>query len=140
MHFLRVRGVEPSLVLVVVVWYAIRVDSLNALVYGACAGLLEDVLAPGTGAAWMVSTTMASLLAGTISRGFFADSLPLVAIITIAATLIRQLAFWTMRAIAGYPPGLGMLHLHEALLQALLNAALMLIAMVIARRFERSYS
>ena len=135
-HYLAVRSVVPSFVLVVVVWYAIRVDGRRAAVYGLAAGLCEDVLAPQTGASWMIATGLSALLASRLSRGFFADSIPLAATITAIATLARALLFWIVMAIGGYPQGLGTMHFHEALLATALNVVTIVAAMVIARRFD----
>jgi rod shape-determining protein MreD len=135
-HYLAIRNVVPSFVLVVVVWYAIRVDARRAALYGLFAGLCEDALSTQTGAAWMISTSMSALVVSLLSRGFFADSIPLVTGSTIIATLLRALLFWTIMALSGYPPGLGAMHFHEALLQAALNVAVIVAAMLIGRRFD----
>jgi rod shape-determining protein MreD len=135
-HYIAVRGVVPSLVLVVVVWYAIRVDVRRAALYGLAAGLCEDVLAAQTGAAWTISTIAASALISFLSRGFFADSIPLAAAVTVIATLVRALLFWTIMSFEGYPAGLGAMHLREALLAAAINVAVMIAAMLAARRFN----
>jgi rod shape-determining protein MreD len=135
-HYLAIHNVVPSFVLVVVVWYSIRVDARRAALYGLAAGLCEDALSAQTGAAWMISTTASALLASRLSRGFFADSIPLVMVITIAATLVRALCFWILMALFGYPPGLGPIHFHEALAQAALNVAVIAAAMLVLRRFE----
>jgi rod shape-determining protein MreD len=135
-HSLAIRGVVPSVVLVVVVWYAIRVDARRAAVFGLVAGFFEDALSAQTGAAWTISTSLSALLASRLSRGFFADSIPLVIGITIAVTLLRALLFWTIMALSGYPSGLGTMHFHEALLQAAFNAAVIVTAMLVARRFD----
>jgi rod shape-determining protein MreD len=137
-HYLAFRSVVPSLVLVVVIWYAIRVDARRAALYGLAAGFCEDALSSQTGAAWTISTCVSALLAGVLSRGFFADSIPLATGITIVATLVRALLFWIAMALAGYPSGLGAMHFHEALIQALLNAAVIVAAMIVARRLEAS--
>jgi rod shape-determining protein MreD len=139
-HYLAIRGVVPSLVLVAVVWYSIRVDARRAALYGLFAGFCEDALSTQTGAAWMISTSLSALLASRLSRGFFADSIPLATGITIIATLLRALIFWVVMALSGYPAGLGALHFHEALLQAALNAATMMVAMLVARRVEAATS
>jgi rod shape-determining protein MreD len=139
-HFLAIRGVVPSFVLVAVVWYAIRVNARRAAIYGLFAGFCEDALSTQTGAAWMISTSLSALLASWLSRGFFADSLPLAAGITVVATLLRSLIFWVVMALSAYPPGLGVLHFHEALLQATLNAATILVAMLVSRRVEAARS
>ena len=140
LHAVAIRDVVPSVVLVVVVWYAIRVDAPRAALFGLFAGLCEDVLSPQSGGAWTISTTLVAVLAGMLSRGFFADSLPLVCTIVAFATLVRSLLFWTVMGFEGYPPGLGAMHLREALLQAVMNVAVMLVAMLVVRRVEASGS
>jgi rod shape-determining protein MreD len=135
-HYFAIRNVVPSLVLVVVVWYAIRVDTRRAALYGLFAGFCEDALSAQTGAAWTISTSASALLASRLSRGFFADSIPLATGITIVATLLRALLFWIVMALFGYPPGLGAMHFHEALLQSVLNAGVIVAAMLVARRLE----
>jgi rod shape-determining protein MreD len=135
-HYFAVRGVVPSLVLVVVVWYSMRADALRATIYGLAAGLCEDALSAQTGAAWMIATGLAALLASRLSRGFFADSIPLATMIVVLATLLRALIFWSVMAFSGYPPGLGTMHFHEAVVQAALNAVIIVVAMLVARRFD----
>jgi rod shape-determining protein MreD len=140
MHYVSVRGAEPSLVLVAVVWYAIRVNSARAAAYGLIAGLLEDVLATQTGGAYTISTTLIAMLVSVASRGFFADSFTLVATITVVATLVERLVFWVVMAAQGYPRGLATVHLHEALWQSLLNGVLMIAVMAVVRRFDDRYA
>jgi rod shape-determining protein MreD len=137
-QYLAVRNVVPSVVLAVVVWYAIRVDARRAVLFGLVAGFCEDALSAQTGAAWTIATSLSALLASVLSRGFFADSIPLVIAVTILATLVRALVFWIVAAIGGFPPGLSSMHAHEAALQSALNAGVMVVAMLIARRFDVS--
>lgn len=134
LHGVAFRGVVPSVVLAVVVWYALRVDLLRAAAFGLAAGVGEDVLAATTGAAWTIATLVAAVVAGLLSRGFFADSIPLAAAITVVATLVRALLFWTIMSLEGYPPGLGAMHAREALLASALNAALIVVATLAVRR------
>jgi rod shape-determining protein MreD len=135
-HYLSVRGVVPSVVLVVVVWYAIRVDVRRAVLYGLFAGICEDVLAGTTGAAWTISTASVAGFTSLLTRDFFADSIPLAAAVTAMATVLRALLFWTVMSLEGYPAGLAGLHLHQALWQAAFNVVVMVVAIVVARRFE----
>jgi rod shape-determining protein MreD len=138
-HFTRIRDVEPSFVLVAVVWYATRADARRSTAYGLAAGLCEDILATGTGGAWTISTTIAALTASALSRGFFADSLGVVAAIAAIATLVRDLIFWILRGFEGFPPGLAVLHFHQTLLQSLLNAVTMVIVMLLQRQWEARF-
>ncbi len=137
MHYTIVRGVEPSIVLVAVVWYAMRADTGRALLLGFFAGLGEDLIAFDAGGAWTFSTMAAAFVASLPSRRFFEDSIPLFMLVTACTTLVRALVFWSIESIEGYPPGLGTMHVHEAMLQALLNAVLAGIVMLVTRRWER---
>lgn len=134
MHAVAVRNVVPSFVLVVVVWYAMRVDPRRATLFGLLAGACEDALAPGTGASWTIATGASALAASLLWRGFFTDSVPLVAAVTVVATLLRALIFWIVMALFGYPAGLAGMHFHEALFSAVLNVALIIVAMLVVRR------
>lgn len=133
---MAIGNVAPSLVLVVVVWYSIRVDVRRAALYGLVAGFCEDALSAHSGAGWTISTSLSAIVASLLSRGFFADSIPLAVGITFVATLVRALLYWIVAALFGYPPGLGSMHFHEAVAQSLFNACIMIAAMLIARRFE----
>jgi rod shape-determining protein MreD len=135
-HFLSIREVPPSFVLVTVIWYAIRVDPRRAAAFGLAAGLAEDIVSQSTGGAWTLSTTAAAMVASLISRGFFADSVPLVSVIAIVTTLAQMLAFWIVMGLQGYPGGLGTIHFHEALIESVYNAIVMVAVMLVARRFD----
>lgn len=134
--FFTLRGAQLSIVLVVVVWYALHADLRRAAIFGLIAGLCEDALGAQTGAAWTVSTTLTAMAAGLLSRWIFADSIPAATAIVVAATLLRRMIFWIAMALEGYPPGYARLHLHEALWEALLNALFIAAAMLAARHLE----
>lgn len=136
MHYLTLRGAEPSLVLVTVVWYALRADLAYAAAFGFIAGVCEDAfsaLPPGTGAGWIAALPMTTLFVSWLSRWFFADSIPIVAGVVLIATLLSRMLFWVVMALQGYPTGYARLHLHQALWEALLNAILVSLLMLIGR-------
>lgn len=136
-HLFTVRGAELSVVLVVVVWYAVRAGILRAVLFGLIAGACEDALGAQTGASWMIATTGAALFASLLSRWFFADSIPACAAVVFVATLLQRLLFWTSMAVwLAYPPGYARIHFHQALWEALLNAAFVIVAMTAARHVE----
>ncbi len=122
-----------SPVLVVVVWYAMASDPRRATIFGLCAGLMEDALSGGTGPSWTVATSVTAACTSMMSSGFFSDSIPLVAVIIVLATLLRGALFWLTMALQGYPPGLGYAHFHQTLWQATLNAAFITIIMLASR-------
>ena len=142
-HYLAVRNVVPSVVLAVVVWYAIRVDARRAVLFGLVAGFCEDALSAQTGAAWTIATSLSALLASVLSRGFFADSIPLV----IAVTILRRRSFapslfWIVMALQSvvFPPGLRLdaRSTKRRLQSAAQCRASWSSAMLIARRFDVS--
>lgn len=136
MHFVTWRGAEPSLVLVAVVWYALRADLLYAAAFGVVAGLCEDAftaLPPGSGAGWIAALPITALFVSWLSRWLFADSIPAFAGVVAVATLLSRMLFWVMMAVQGYPTGYARMHLHQALWEALLNAVLVSVLMLIAR-------
>lgn len=136
LHYFSVRGATLSPVLVVVVWYAIAADAKRAAIFGLIAGFAEDMLTGGTGGAWTISTTLTAIIAGVLSRGFFADSIPLVVGIVVFSTLLRSMLFWLVMEGQGYPTGLGWIHFHQAVWQSLLNAVFIIVVMVIGRYRE----
>jgi rod shape-determining protein MreD len=137
LHYLNFRGAELSIVLVVVVWYGLHADIRRAAAFGLIAGLLEDALSAQTGGAWTISTTLTAVFASTLSRWFFADSVPVAAGVVFAATLLRRMIFWVAMALwGGYPPGYARLHLHQALWEALMNTIFVIVALIVARRLE----
>jgi rod shape-determining protein MreD len=115
------RGAVPSFVTIAVVLYAVRVGARRGALLAIPAGLLEDVFA-GTGGGWTISTTLVALLAGGLSRRMFADGAFAPAVLCGIAVLARDLVFWSVMRIEGYPAGFATAHAHAALWRALLTA------------------
>jgi len=126
----------PSAVLIAVLWFAVRSDPRRAGLYGLIAGLCEDAIAGTTGGAWTLSTTVVAVLASRASAVFFADSIPLIAVLAFIATLVRDALFWSVMALEGYPAGLGTLHAHAAVRQGVLNAVVAAALVAIVRRIS----
>ncbi len=142
MHYATWRHAEPSLVLISVVWYALRTDARRAVLYGLIAGASEDLLGgaltgAGTGGGWTIATTLTALLVSSLSQRFFADSIPVVTAAVAAATLFRRLIFWIVMSLEGYPKGYAGAHFHQALWEALMNVILVMLLMLAARFIER---
>ncbi len=142
MHFLTWRHAEPSLVLVAVVWYALRTDLRRAVVFGLIAGACEDILDgaltdAATGGGWTIATTGTALLVGSLSQGFFADSIPVLTAAVAIGTLVRRLIFWSVLSLEGYPRGYAGIHAHQAIWEALMNAAIAATLMLVLRLVER---
>lgn len=139
-HFVTFRGAQLSIVLVLVVWYAMRSGARQSLVFGLAAGLCEDALSAGTGGAWTLSTVLTAVAVSQVTRPFFADSIPVFFSAAFAATLLRRLIFWIVMALQGYPAGYAAMHAHQALWEALLNALFALAASLMMRSIAQARS
>jgi len=118
---LAFRGAVPSLVTIAVVLYASRAGARRGAMLALPAGLLEDVFA-GTGGGWTIATTIVALLAGGVSRRMFADGAFVPAVLCGVAVLVRDLIFWSVMRVEGFPPGFALAHAHTSLWRALLTA------------------
>lgn len=142
MHFLTWHHAEPSLVVIAVVWYALRTDVRRAVLFGLIAGACEDLFGgaltgAATGGGWTIATTATALLVGSLSQGFFADSIPVLTAAVAIGTLFRRLIFWSVLSLEGYPRGYAGVHAHQALWEALMNAAIAALLMIALRIVER---
>lgn len=142
MHFLTWHHAEPSLVVIAVVWYALRTDVRRAVLFGLIAGACEDLFGgaltgAATGGGWTIATTATALLVGSLSQGFFADSIPVLTAAVAIGTLFRRLIFWSVLSLEGYPRGYAGVHAHQALWEALMNAAIAALLMIALRVVER---
>jgi rod shape-determining protein MreD len=115
------RGAVPSLVTIAVVLYASRAGSRRGAMLALPAGVREAVFA-GTAGGWTISTTIVALLVGLVSRRMFADGAFVPAVLCGLAVLARDLMFWSIMRIEGFPPGFAVAHLHTSLWRALLTA------------------
>ena len=142
MHYFTWHHAEPSLVLVAVVWYALRTDIRRAVVFGLIAGACEDILGgaltgAATGGGWTIATTGTALLVGSVSQGFFADSIVVLTAVVAIGTLVRRLIFWSVLSLEGYPRGYAGVHAHQAIWEALMNAAIAAASILFLRLLER---
>ena len=119
LHALAIRNATPSLILVVVVLYALQVGTKRGLLIGVLGGLFEDALTGGTGGSWTLSTALVAIVAGAMSRFFFSDSPPALMIAVALGSLLHSAFFWSIMSLGGYPSGLAVAHLHTAILQAI---------------------
>lgn len=130
---LAFRGAVPSLVTIAVVLYASRAGARRGAMLALPAGFLEDVFA-GTGGGWTIATTVVALLAGGFSRRMFADGAFVPSILCGLAVLLRDLIFWSVMRMEGFPPGFATVHAHAAVWRALLTALVAFAWLVIRAR------
>lgn len=128
------RNAVPSLVTIVVVFYAVRVGARRGAALAIPAGLLEDVFTGGAGG-WTLATTLVALLVGGFSRRMFADGVVAPAVLCGLASLARDVIYWTLQRAEGYPSGYGVEHLHAALWRAALTALVALLWLALRSRF-----
>ncbi|MDB5070024.1 MAG: hypothetical protein JWM87_1135 [Candidatus Eremiobacteraeota bacterium] len=130
---LAFRGAVPSLVTIAVVLYASRAGARRGAMLALPAGLLEDIFA-GTGGGWTIATTVVALLVGGFSRRMFADGAFVPAVLCGFAVLVRDVIFWSVMRIEGYPAGFALAHAHTSLWRALLTAIVAFVWLVVRGR------
>jgi rod shape-determining protein MreD len=130
---LAFRGAVPSLVTIAVVLYASRAGARRGAMLALPAGLLEDIFA-GTGGGWTVATTIVALLVGGLSRRMFADGAFVPAVLCGLAVLVRDVIFWPIMRIEGFPAGFAVAHAHTSLWRALLTAVIAFAWLVVRGR------
>jgi len=135
--WLTIHGALPSFATIVVVLYALRVGARDALLLGAIAGIVTDVLC-GTGGGWTVADLAVAAGSGTVRTRFFADGIVMPSMLVAVAVLGRNALFWIVMTAEGYPRGYGTSHLHVAIEQAAYTGvATVVIQLVRARVFHR---
>lgn len=138
-HYIVWRGASFSLVLILVVWYAMHADVRRAALFGLVAGALEDSQDTMTGGSWTIATTVTAVFANQLARRFFPDSILVICTVAFLATLLRRMIFWIMMALTmNYSPGYARVHFHQAVYSSIMNAIVMAIAMIISRRYAES--
>lgn len=131
---LSIRGAFPSLVLVLVIWYALHSGLREAALYGTLAGACEDALAGTTGVAWMVSTAFVAVIAGALGAFPLSRTRTGSAAIVTLLTLVRFIMFLMVERLEGRPLVLITPHLHGVLWQSLFNALLLALALTVQAR------
>ncbi len=114
--------IPPSAVLLVVIWFSVRLGPQRAAMLGLLAGLCEDLLSGTTGGSWMLATLAAAVLTALLSQRFFSDSPLLYAALAFVATFVRNAVFWAAMQIAGSPFAWSSLHFHDAIRQSILDS------------------
>ncbi len=133
-RYLPIRGATFGLIATLIAWYAMRSGPTSGAFFGLIAGACEDALAGGTGAAWTFSSAAIGVLGGRLGSTLLVDSLWLWVPTIAALGIVRYAVFLLVMEIEGRTPHLVTLHLHQILLQALLDAALAFVAL---QRFPR---
>jgi len=121
---LQFRGATPSLVTLLVAWYAIRTGMLGGLVFGLIAGACEDAFAGSTGVAWTFATGLAGLAVGRFARSWLADTKLALVPGAGVITFLRYGAFWFLMQFQGRAVALPSVHLHAVLWQSAIDALL----------------
>jgi rod shape-determining protein MreD len=131
---LSVRGSIPALAMIPVVRYAVRVGARRGAIAGCVAGVLDDAFGSANGD-WTIATTLVALGVGTLGRGFFSDGFVMQGLLVALAVFVRDLAYWMLQRLEGFPHGFATMHLHAAAIQGLVTGALTIGYLVVRGRF-----
>lgn len=128
--FIAFRGATPSLVTLVVAWYALRTGVLYGLVFGLIAGACEDALGGASGVAWTFATGFAGAVAGRFAGSWLADTKVVLVSGSAALTFARFAVFALGIELGGRPIALGLAQVHVALWQSALDALLVYLGLL----------
>lgn len=137
--YIAISGVQPDLVLMVVIAYAFMGGSLRGSVVGFVSGLLQDLLMGFNLGFSAGAKTIIGYLAGLMQRSVLLDSVFLPAFSVFAATLTHDLLLSLLSAIFGLGPELNdsMANLlPSALYNAVLGIAVFPLIRVVVVRAE----
>ncbi len=138
-HLLAIRGAIPSVVAIAVVLFAIRANLQQAIVVGAVAGLVDDVLG-GTGGAWLVATTLLAVAAWGVTRFAFSDGIVQRATYVALGVVLRDALFWIVERLQHFPGGMMQAHLRAAAVQAVLTGVVAALYLVYRLHFVREHT
>lgn len=93
LYHLRVRGVEPDLLLVVTVIVGLFSGPRAGMAIGFTAGVIEGAVLGCWIGVYAGAKTIVGYFAGAIRRRVFADNVPVIAGATAALTLVHEVIF-----------------------------------------------
>ena len=130
-HAWTLRGAQPSLLTLLVVWTGLRCGPTTGGWLGLIGGALEDAL--GGGGASVLATTCVGFLSGLLSSRFFADSLPVVLAAVAGGTIVRNAIMYLVLEIGLGERGIYHRFAHATAWETLLNCAIAALAVVALR-------
>lgn len=134
-HEWTLRGAQPSLLTVLVVWTGLRCGPTTGGWLGLLGGALEDAL--GGGGASVLGMTLVGFLSGLLSSRFFADS-PMAVVGAVAAgTVVRSAVTYVVLEIAFGDRGTYHRLAHATAWEVVLNCAIALLVVVALRWWSR---
>ncbi|RJQ55828.1 MAG: rod shape-determining protein MreD [Actinobacteria bacterium] len=98
---LRIAGVQPDFLLIVVVVYGFLEGPVVGSVCGFFAGLLQDILVMTTLGLNAVSKTVIGYVSGMVEQNIFSENFLLPSLAIFAATVINETIFLAVRATLG---------------------------------------
>jgi len=130
-HAWTLRGAQPSLLTVLVVWTGLRRGPTTGGWLGLFGGALEDAL--GGGGVNVLSATCVGFFAGLLASRFFADSLPVVLAAVAGGTIVRSAITYVVLEVGLGERGIYHRLAHASAWQVLLNCVVATLAVVALR-------
>ncbi|MGB9803617.1 rod shape-determining protein MreD [Desulfofundulus sp.] len=133
---IRVRGVAPDLIFLLVVFYAFWRGQREGAFWGFVAGLLKDFVTGNYFGLNALSTAVACYLVGWSESRLYKESSLVVMVLTFLATLVSQLIYYLLLAYLKVKVSPGVAIFRVILPSALYNA---LLVPLFYRKFYRLY-
>jgi rod shape-determining protein MreD len=130
-HAWTLRGAQPSLLTVLVIWTGLRCGPTTGGWLGLLGGALQDAL--GGGGATVLAMTCIGFLSGLLSSRFFADSLPVVIAAVAGGTIVRNAITYLVLEIGLGERGIYHRLAHATAWETLLNCVFAALAVIVLR-------
>jgi len=130
-HAWTLRGAQPSLLTVLIVWTGLRCGPTTGGWLGLIGGVLEDAL--GGGGANVLGGALVGFLSGLLSSRYFAESLTVVIAAVAGGTIVRNAVSYIVLEIAYGDRGTYHRFAHATAWEVLLNCTLAAIVVLALR-------
>lgn len=101
LDFIRIAGVKPDLVLLLVTFNGFLQSSREGSFFGFIGGLLQDLLVGGNIGHNALATAAAGYTAGLFGSKLYKDNFLIVTIVTMVTTLVGQVIYYFLLFLIG---------------------------------------
>ena len=98
---LKVAGLKPDLVMLIVVFYAVQQGAKKGAFFGFAAGLLEDVFAAKFLGIHAVIKAVIGFAAGMLEKRVYKENIFAPAFVSFLATFVQEAGYIIIRQLAG---------------------------------------
>ena len=142
LNWLKLWGVKPDLILIIVVYAAFWKGSMRGAMVGFAGGIIEDILSGGLLGANALAKVVTGYVFGLSRKKFYTQSARVQIVAAFLATLLSQLAFFFLTRMCGVGKtlnSLGSILLPAAVYNAILAPfVFLLLRKIVKQRYDKT--